>query len=169
MRPSRFACRTLVVAVALSLLAPAVAAADDRPILLGGETISVGQAADLSCHDLDQAAIHCFMDSSEMEAAIADLLGNLRDGGEGLLVVGYVTVYEDASYSGAARTLSTDYADLGSIGWNDRISSFKSFGATGNFREHTPAGGFVYSYSSGVTVPTLNGTYNDKFSLFNIN
>ena len=69
----------------------------------------------------------------------------------------------------AQVTLSTDQPWLSSIGWNDRISSFKSFGATGRFRENSPGSGFIYNFSSGAQISFLSGTYNDKFSAFDIN
>ena len=169
MQPSRRV-RTLLVVVLLgSLVAPSSAAAEERSITLDGDPISVKRAATLSCHDLVPTEVRCFRSGGEMEADIADVFRNARDGGAALLLVGYVVVYEDASYNGASRTLSTDYSNLGSIGWNDRISAFASFGATGNFREHSPAGGFLYAYSGSTMVSFLSGTYNDKFSQFNIN
>jgi len=86
-----------------------------------------------------------------------------------VIAAGYVTSYEHATYDGSQMTLSADQPWLSSIGWNDRISSFKSFGATGRFREHSPNGGLVYTFGSTSQVPILTSTYNDKFSVFDIN
>ena len=66
-------------------------------------------------------------------------------------------------------TLSTDQPWLSSIGWNDRISSFKSFGATGRFLENSPGSGLVYTFGSGAQISFLSASYNDKFSAFDIN
>lgn len=152
------------------LISAGPADAADRAISLDGELISVERAAEIACHDLDPEAIRCFETTAEMEA---DLRTILR-GGDGMaaavLASGYVIVYEDNYFDGASRTLSIDYANLSSIGWNDRISSFKSFGASGHFREHAnPPSGFTYGYGSSTQVSSLGSTHNDKFSYFLIN
>jgi hypothetical protein len=82
---------------------------------------------------------------------------------------GYVVAYEHAAYAGATKVLSSNVPWLSDIGWNDKISSFKSFGANGAFHEHSPSGGFIYFYGPTARVPSLSGTYNDKFSAFYIN
>lgn len=136
-----------------------------------GESISLKQASSLSCHDLDYPILRCFASATAMERAVALRVG-LNAGAYGSLsvaTVGYVTVYEHAQYAGSALMLSADQPWLSSVGWNDRISSFKSFGATGNFQENSPGGGFVYFFTASTQVPSLSGTYNDKFSSFDIN
>lgn len=139
---------------------------------LNGTPISLERAATLSCHDFDYPVLRCFTTASAMEVDAARRAGELRAraaGADSLTSVGYVTAFEHALYAGAAVGLSTNQPWLGSLGWNDRISSFKSFGATGNFQENSPGGGFVFSFAATTTVPSLNGTYNDKFSSFFIN
>ncbi|MEO8207846.1 MAG: hypothetical protein ABI598_02330 [Chloroflexota bacterium] len=164
--------RTLVGAVVLSLLVGGSVSADRGvSATLGDVQISLQQAAFLSCHDLDYPVLRCFDTSSEMANEVQRRIrGNgLSDTQFAVLDVGYVIVYEHAGYSGSALSLSADQGWLSSIGWNDRISSFKSFGAAGNFRENSPASGFYYYFSSSSQVPTLNGTYNDKFSALYLN
>jgi hypothetical protein len=82
---------------------------------------------------------------------------------------GYVEIFQDITYAGSAAILSNNVPWLSSIGWNDKISSFKSFGATGRFDENSPNGGFAYFYSSTAQVPNVGPAYNDKFSAFLIN
>ena len=135
---------------------------------LEGRVISVRASADLACHDLAYPRITCFGTTAKMEADVAQVLerGGLK--AARTLATGYVIVYEDAGFGGSSRTLSVDYSNLGTIGWSDRISSFKSFGAIGEFREHTPPGGFTYGFVGSTQVSSLSGTYNDKFSSFQI-
>jgi hypothetical protein len=82
----------------------------------------------------------------------------------GIADVGWLTVYEHASYAGSAMGLSADQPWLSSIGWNDRISSFKSHGAAGTFRENSPSGGFVYFFGPFSQATYVGDFYNDRFS-----
>jgi hypothetical protein len=132
--------------------------------------ISLQEARELSCHDFDFPVLRCFATAGLLETEVARRVQVRAAAGPAPLAGdGYVTVYENVLYSGSALTLSADQAWLSSVGWNDRISSFKSFGATGNFREDSPTGGFIYGYGATTQISSLTGTYNDKFSAFNIN
>jgi hypothetical protein len=135
-----------------------------------GAPISLQEARDLSCHDFDFPILRCFATAAILETEVAKRVQvRAAVGLAPLLGDGYVTVYEHALYAGSALTLSADQPWLSSVGWNDRISSFKSFGAAGNFRDDSPGGGFIYGYGATTQVSALSGTYNDKFSAFNIN
>ena len=135
---------------------------------LGETEINLAQAGDLSCHDFDYPVLRCF---ESPEALERDVVGRVQANAvpAAVAATGYVIVWEHASYDGARMTLSADQPWLNSIGWNDRISSFKSFGASGRFLENSPGSGLVYFFTSGVQVPWLSNTYNDKFSAFDIN
>lgn len=155
------------VGMMLTLLTPvSVGGADEMTAILDGQRISVARAAELSCHDLDYPVITCFSSSKEMLEAVSVLTTERSDGGTEALATGYVIVWADATFAGASRTLSINYPYLGDIGWNDRISSFRSYGASGRFREHSPGSGFIYSYSSSAYVTYVGDVYNDKFSAF---
>ena len=164
--------RELVGAILVSaILAVPVAASDPVTATRSGMPIDLGQAARLSCHDLDYPVLRCF---ASPDAMLLDAQRRLHEGGSAVravavLDVGYVVVYEHATYGGSSMLLSADQAWLSDIGWNDRISSFKSFGGTGNFREHSPGSGFSYTFSPSSQVSSLSGSYNDKFSAFNLN
>lgn len=148
----------------------AVNAVERVSATLDGTEITLARAGDLSCHDFDYPVIRCFQTPAAMNVDVARRLQKLAASGGGLAVaVGYVIIYEHATYSGATMALSADQPWLSSIGWNDRISSFKSIGATGRFRENSPASGFAYNFGPTTQVPTLSDTYNDKFSAFDIN
>ena len=156
-----------------------VGAADDLSATLDGESISLVEVGSHPCHDFDFPILRCFDTVTELNADLAMRTLQTRNAasaasapGAGVAAAastGYVIVYEHAAYAGTVLVMTQVQPWLSSIGWNDRISSFKSFGATGNFREDSPAGGFIYTYGSASRVPVLNSGYNDKFSAFYIN
>ena len=134
---------------------------------LDGRTISIDAAADLDCHDFEYPVIRCFTSIAALEFDVAVQLGRQRSRTSfAPASIGYVVVYEHVAYGGAVKVLALDVPWLSSLGWNDKISSFKSFGASGAFHEHSPNGGFVYSYGPSSRVASLSGMYNDKFSSF---
>jgi hypothetical protein len=158
----------LAVLVAMFVVAASpVAAGDELSATLDGRRLRVDRVAEFNCHDFDYPVIRCFSSPTELAT---DVAAHVAARATSLtLLGGYVTVYQDASYGGASIALSTDQQFLTAIGWNDKISSFQSSGAVGNFREHSPAGGFFYAYGSTTQIPSLSGAYNDKFSAFYIN
>jgi hypothetical protein len=153
----------VLVAVIGFATAGATFAGDGLRATLDGRPIPISRVGQLNCHDFDYPVIRCF---SSPDALSADIESRLSSSATGafLLLSGFVTAYEHDNYGGASISLSTDQPSLSSIGWNDRISSFKSFGATGRFREDSPAGGFTYVFGATAQVSSLGGTYNDKFS-----
>jgi hypothetical protein len=164
----RLARAVAVVTLLAAMAAPAVKAA---PIAtLDGRPIAIGLAADLDCHDFEYPVIRCFDSEASLQSDVATQIAR-RDAKASYAVdtIGYVVVYEHASYGGATKVLSSDVPWLSDIGWNDRISSFKSFGASGSFNEHSPSGGFIWWYGPTSRVASLSGTYNDKFSSFYVN
>jgi hypothetical protein len=154
--------------VAMLALAPGTGTAGDGiRAVLDGQPISLEQASRLSCHDFDYPVLTCFATSKAMMAAAAELAraGTSSSAREtSLATSGYIVVFENGAYSGAARAIFGDYAYLGDIGWNDRISSLKSYGATGHFSEHAPAGGLLYFVSPTLRSSYVGDLYNDKFS-----
>lgn len=161
--------RALLLAAGLSLLVASTAVAgDDEVTFLGDKIIDQDRAASLHCHDLEVGIVRCFTTDAEMLDAAAKVFADQGSRELGLLLAGYVVVYEHVNWDGASRTLSQDYPNLGSIGWNDKISSLTSYGATGRFREHSPAAGFIYSYTPNTDVTYLPSPYNDAFSRFEI-
>ena len=158
--------RALMCAVvAMFLLGGSVSATDKVSATLGGQAISLERAGNLSCHDFDYPVIRCFSSPAALQADVA----RRASAGRAVVLAGYVTVFEHATYDGAQMSLSADQQWLSSVGWNDRISSFKSFGATGRFWENSPAGGSYYAFSPSSQVSYVGNTYNDKFSAFDIN
>jgi hypothetical protein len=160
----------LAHAVAIALFLGAIAApsavADELSATLDGKRIRIDRVSSLNCHDFDYPVIRCFSTADLIAADIGARLSGEATGAR-LLLSGYVTAWQDASYGGPSISMSTDQSSLSSLGWNDRISSFKSFGANGGFYEHSPSGGTYYAYGSSTQVSSL-GAMNDKFSAFYI-
>ena len=76
----------------------------------------------------------------------------------------YVEVFESSGFGGAYMYISDDYAALATIGWNDRISSFKAQNyETGAFYTDWFYGGNVDGFCCNAQVSSL-GTFNDTFS-----
>jgi hypothetical protein len=152
----------------VTIAVPQVSAIELRATL-DGRPIRLDRVPSLNCHDFDAPVIRCFSTAELIAADIAARLSGQDTAGARLLVVGFVTVYQDANYGTPSFSFSSDEASLEAIGWNDRISSFRSFGAVGSFREHAPAGGFFYAYGSTTQIAALGPAHNDKFSAFYIN
>jgi len=149
-----------VVAMLTTSAGEAVASTGVRAVL-DGQPITLKTAEQLSCHDFDYPVLTCFRTAGEMETAAATV-ANARQ--LEAASSGYIVIFENGDYAGAARTVSQDYAYLGDIGFNDRISSLKSYGATGHFWENAPSGGLLYYFGATSRVPYVGDTYNDKFS-----
>jgi hypothetical protein len=76
-----------------------------------------------------------------------------------------VIVFDHESYGGPSAYLSQNYANLGVIGWNDRITSFKALNSqSGHFAEHANNGGAWYSFCCNQQVLNVGSAWNDKFS-----
>jgi hypothetical protein len=148
----------LCAAIWLSLLATAPAAAASGPLIqaeLEGTPIPASDVGKYYCHDLAFPLITCFSRAAPLEASLADSQSAASI---------YVTVYSDASYTGAYAHLSEDYDGLWTIGWNDRVSSFVGRnGESGRFFTDWYEGGDRYDFCCDAEVPYLD-SFDDTFS-----
>ena len=77
----------------------------------------------------------------------------------------YVRIFDDATFEGASMYLSASYDNLSVIGWNDRISSYRSVNAgTGVFSEHAGGLGIDTTFCCNVNVSYVGAAKNDTFS-----
>jgi hypothetical protein len=165
-----FVARAVLLALVIAgLLVPSAQATGVRASL-DGRPIPLDQVGGLACHDFEYPLIRCFDSVASLDADVStEVSRHILRPELAVAASGYVIVYEHAQYGGAnPKVLSSDVAWLSDIGWNDKISSFKSFGASGVFYENSPNGGFGYYFGATTRVPTLNAAYNDKFSSFYI-
>jgi len=155
--------RALAILALVLLLASltSVAAAGERLRAdLDGTSIPLVDVGRHFCHDLDSPAIHCFADLATLDAAVAS-----HQAQEGAAAVSYVQVFEHRDYRGTAASLAADYPNLGAIGWNDRISSYRVLiSGSGEFREHVDYVGWADSFCCGQWVTYVGDMFNDKFS-----
>jgi hypothetical protein len=150
----------LTVSSLATCLVPASAAAAGITAELDGRSLPVAAINKFHCEVLDYPRVHCFRSEAARDAKV---LSAIR--GPAAVPTGYVTAWQDASFGGPSVTLTTDVSNLGSIGWNDRITSFKAVsGASGRFYEHAGYGGIYYAFCCGAQVSNVGQTYNDKFS-----
>ena len=159
MRRTRAVLVGLLMALAVS--SPARAAAPEVRATLDGRPIPISEIAEHDCHDLDFPVIRCFTDASDRDVSlsVAGSLGVAATAG-----VTYVTVWDGTSFTGASISLSQDYDTLVTIGWNDKISSFKGRNAeTGRFYVDWFHGGASYSFCCNQQIASL-GSLNNTFT-----
>lgn len=162
---------TLVLGLCLMMVMPVPATArptmvdgprDRLTATLDGRPIAVRSVGGLRCHDAAWPQIRCFGSSDAVARDFAARSAGPSDAGSRPVALRYVRIFEHAAYDGASMYLSQAYADLGDIGWNDRISSFKVVnGGSGSFFEHADMKGAVYPFSTNVA---SLGSWNDLFS-----
>ena len=121
-----------------------------------GKPIELTEVGTLHCHDFDHPRIHCFATQDALDAAAAPSLAAAG--------TSYLAIYENAYYGGAAMYVADDYTILATIGWNDRISSFRAVNSqAGTFYVDWFYGGSSYSFCCNQNAPYL-GSFNDTFS-----
>jgi hypothetical protein len=132
---------------------------DSDPVVvafLDGRAIPVADVSRHFCDDFSYPTIHCSSSPLVIELRATSLL--LLTGAD------YVTVYEKSSFQGTYMNVSQDYGSLLTIGWNDRISSFKARNSeTGRFWTDWFNGGTVWNFCCNTWVSSL-GSYDNTFS-----
>lgn len=152
----------LIFFVIVGLMTPRAAAAGLVRAELDGHAIPVSAIPDLYCHDLDYPVIRCFRSAEALESGTAQALGSAPLGATALP---FVAIYQDIELSGPYSLLAADYDNLSSIGWNDRISSFKSLnGYGGRFWTDAVHSGRLVGFAPGAIVTYVGDAYNDSFS-----
>lgn len=152
----------LVLCLVLLVASPAIVAAADSPSRLSakldGQPIPASDVAKYYCHDLAYPMFECF---STEEALEQQMLTARRPAAV------YVTIYSEPTYDGTYAHLSQDYPGLWSIGWNDRISSYKARnGESGRFFEDWYGGGASSGFCCNQTEPVLGGDDNTFSSVY---
>jgi hypothetical protein len=134
-------------------------AAEPEPQLsatLDGRPIPVGDVGRYNCDDFAYPEIRCW--STRVLADARALTVTL------LTSIDYVSIYDGTSFTGAMMNISQDYAALSTIGWNDRISSFKGKNSeTGAFYTDWFYGGSFWAFCCNSQLSSL-GSYNNTFS-----
>ena len=123
---------------------------------LDGRPIPISDVGRYQCDDFEYPVIRCSSISVLMVArATAVVL---------LTGVDYVTMFDGASFTGASMSVSQDYGSLLTIGWSDRVSSFKGRNSeSGRFNADWWYGGNAYYFCCNHQFPSLAG-FNNTFS-----
>jgi hypothetical protein len=122
---------------------------------LDGKPLALKLVSNYYCDDFAYPVIECSIRPASVEAraALTLLAGN-----------DYVTIYEQSNYSGTYMNVSQDYPTLITIGWNDRISSFKARNSeTGRFWTDWFNGGSSWPFCCNSQLSSL-GAYDNTFS-----
>lgn len=151
----------MALAVLTALVVPKAASArnggaSDPRADVRGRPIALAEVGRFYCHDFDFPRIHCFESSAELDAAVATTLS--------VTAVDYVLVFENAGYNGASMYISSNYSALATVGWNDRISSFKGRNSqSGKFWTDWFYSGSFWSFCCNNQISSL-GSFDNTFS-----
>ena len=122
---------------------------------LDGKPLPLKLVSSYYCDDFSYPVIQCSSQPATIQARATLVLLSGAD---------YVTIWDQAGYGGAWMNVSQDYATLITIGWNDKISSFKARNSeTGRFTTDWFFGGANWSFCCNSQVSTLNA-YDNTFS-----
>ena len=178
MSRARLALAALILAVNVGAGSASEVTAD-----LEGQPIPRTSVGDHYCHDFDWPRIHCYGSEAGLEDAVAPYVGAHEaavtgwraaplgsDGSQAAArLVGYVKVFQLATFAGSIAYLSRSYPNLGEIGWSDRISSYIVYGgASGELYTDLNYSGAIDYFCCGQSVASLSSTFDDKFSSLNL-
>lgn len=143
----------------LLLAIPGTTSATSPNVTLDGQPSTLRRATAFHCHDLIDVELQCFTSSADRDSAVEKQTA--------VDSTGYVIAYAAISYGGSSVVLSQSYANLGSIGWNDVISSYRVFtNLTGGFYRNTSYGGGIQYFCCFTNVSYVGDSFNDTFSSF---
>jgi hypothetical protein len=172
LKPTRVLSLSLALTMLIVATHPASAATQDRVApFLDGNPATLAEATANHCHDLHAGAFECFTSEAERDAAVGTVLAgeNAASSESAAASSGYVIVWAAASFAGASTVLSQDYSNLTSLGWNDRISSYRVYTTgTGAFYDQAYYSGLTQFYCCFAQVSYVGNQYNDIFSSFNL-
>ena len=133
--------------------------------VLDGRLIPLVDVVNHHCHDLDVAVYRCFDTEAERDADALTLLGDGLLGPLGSTSLSYALAYSAINYGGSSLLISSSIANLGTIGWNDVISSFKSTnGGRPKWWAAANYSGASWQWVASAWVPYVGDDANDRFS-----
>jgi hypothetical protein len=130
-----------------------------------GRAIKPELISSFYCHDFDYPVIRCFRSALELEAAEASRASASEGLSATFTAADYVTIYDGTVWTGAYMDVSQNYDALFSIGWNDRISSYKARNSvSGKFWTDWFASGTARSFCCNTQVSSLPSNLDNAFS-----
>jgi hypothetical protein len=155
-----------LIVTLLGLSAPATAASVRG--VLGDRSIALADVTRYHCHDAAHPVIRCFESARQAKLAFLAALGTGRPEASApleVLAITYIRVFVHTNYQGSSIYLSQDYEDLGSIGWNDVISSYRPMNSqSGTMYEHVLRGGRIKNFCCNANVSNIGDWMNDRTS-----
>lgn len=151
--------------VAMSMAAAPVAGGTPSKVTadLDGVAISVDQVPEHFCYDRDFPVIHCFATPGGLEAAFEDL--DRANVAEAVTATDCVIVYSSTYYAGSYLYISQDYDTLVTVGWNDRIRSYRGLNSElGRFWTDWFRNGTALDFCCNSNVPSLSATFDQKIT-----
>jgi hypothetical protein len=133
---------------------------------LYGQPIPLKDVVNHHCHDLDMPTIRCFDTAEERDG---DAMGLVSEGLTlqplSLLNLTYALVYTAPDYGGSSMLISSPVPDLGVLGWNNVISSFKSTnGGRPKWWANANYGGDMSQWAASAWVPYVGDDVDNTFS-----
>jgi hypothetical protein len=123
---------------------------------LDGRPLKLAEVANWYCDDFSYPTITCFSDPQSLNTRDAAVLSTTS--------LEYVTIYDFTGFTGSFMQVSQDYTVLATIGWNDRVSSFKARNSLdGHFFTDWFYGGTGYYFCCNQNVQSL-GSFDNTFS-----
>jgi hypothetical protein len=163
-----------IATLAAAWAASATATAADPTALraeLDGRPIGLADVSRYHCHDRAYPLIRCFDTALERDRDEGVVGATTKPATNGdvaeaitAAAIPYVRWYLDANYGGPSFDAYIDYRDLGSVGWNDKISSFQTvLGAHPRWWRDLGFVGTSWDWGS-TSVPYVGDAANDRFS-----
>jgi hypothetical protein len=127
------------------------------------------------CHDLDAPVIRCFNTADERNAdLILEANASVASGAPSdsqlasalsAASVTYVLWYDAIDFGGTSFTATGPVPNLGALGWDNKISSFKSTnGGHPRWWDYTSYSGSNWFWSTSAWVSYVGDAANDRFS-----
>jgi hypothetical protein len=150
---------------AVSAASPPARSTEAIVVDVEGQQIKPALTSSFYCHDFDYPRIHCFRTAAKLKAAETTIFASRLAASPNFTSADYVTIFDGVAYTGAAMDLSQNYDALWSIGWNDRISSYKARNSvSGTFWTDWFASGTGRNFCCNTNVSSLPSDLDNAFS-----
>lgn len=131
--------------------------------LLYGRPIPLAEVRLHHCHDLDAPSYRCFDTAAERDEDLAGVAIGERLAA--LSSVPYVLFFVDANYGGSSLAIADPTPNLGSLGWSNIISSFKSTnGGRPKWWDGANYSGSSWQWAASAWVAYVGDTANDRLT-----
>lgn len=129
--------------------------------VLDGKPLALGDVYRYHCHDRSYPLIRCFLGAAQRDV---DELAAAGAAEVATSVSPYVRWYADRDYLGPSFDATIAYANLGDLGWNDKVSSFSTYpGGHPRWSQDINFGGMRWDWGT-ASVSYVGDAANDKFS-----